>query len=219
MDPSFWIKRWQDNDVGFHAADVQPALAKHWATLGVAKGSTVFVPLAGKSLDMLWLAEQGYRLIASELSEIAVDQFFAERGLKPSVKAHDAFIIKSSGVYEMWCGDFFALDASHFRGVAAAYDRAALVAMPPEMQPRYAAKLADLIPAHVPVLLIGLDYDPREMKGPPFATPQTAVRNLFTQTFSVDVLGVRDGLAKNEHLKKKGVTWLEEATYMLRRRA
>lgn len=219
MDTSFWNERWQKGEISFHSADVQPALIKHWPALGIAKGSTVFVPLSGKSLDMLWLAEQGYRVIGSELSEIAVDRFFEERGFKPSVQTHESFVVKSSGVYEMWCGDFFALAPNGLKTMAAVYDRAALVAMPPEMQPRYAAKLAGLIPAGVPTLLIGLDYDPREMKGPPFATPQKQVRELFAPWFSVEVLGARDGLAKSEHLKKKGVTRLEEATYLLRRQA
>ena len=219
MEPQFWQDRWHKGEIGFHQAEPQAALLRHWPGLNIAKGSTVFVPLCGKSVDMLWLAEQGHRIVGAELSELAVDAYFAERGLTPGVRQSGGFTVKSSGVYELWCGDFFALATNDLPPIAATYDRAALVAMPPELQPRYSAKLAELTPAHAPALLIGLDYSPQEMEGPPFAVPQTRVRELMAPHFSVDVLEVRDGLATSEHLKKRGVTRLEEATYLLRRTA
>ena len=98
-------------------------------------------------------------------------------------------------------------------------NRAAAVAMPPEMQPRYAAKMAELMPAGASVLLVGLDYDPKEMQGPPFNLPQARVRTLFEPSFDVTLIEAKDGLAKSDHLSKRGVTWLEEASYVLRRKA
>ncbi len=217
MDPSFWLERWQKSEIGFHSKDVQPALEKHWSALNVATGARVLVPLCGKSLDMVWLAEQGYAVVGAELSELAVDAFFAERGLTPSVRTVDGFTVKSSGPYELWCGDFFALMREQV-DAAAAYDRAALVAMPPEMQPEYAEKLAELMPFQSQILLIGLDYNQHEMQGPPFAIPRISVQTLFEDDFNVTLLEARDGLTKSEHLAKKGVTRLEEAAYLMRRR-
>jgi len=219
MDPSFWLKRWQDNEIGFHAAEVQPALIKHWPALGLAKATRVLVPLCGKSLDMVWLAEQGHAIVGAELSEIAIKDFVAENYLTyVTAEEERGFKVYTSGPYELFCGDFFALIPED-TDVTAAYDRAALVAMPPEMQPRYAAKLAELMPPSSQVLLIGLDYDPREMQGPPFNIPQNRVRDLFEDKFEVKLLEARDGLTTSEHLKKRGITRLEEATYLLRRRA
>lgn len=219
MDASFWLKRWQDSDIGFHAAEVQPALIKHWPALGLAKDARALVPLCGKSLDMTWLAQHGHDVVGAELSEIAVKDFIAEQVLTyVTVDEESGFKIFSSGRYELWCGDFFALNRDDVNA-AAAYDRAALVAMPPELQPRYAAKLAELMPPSSQVLLIGLDYDPREMQGPPFNIPQAGVRTLFEKDFEITLLEARDGLTRSEHLKKRGITRLEEATYLLRRRA
>jgi hypothetical protein len=45
------------------------------------------------------------------------------------------------------------------------------------------------------------------------------VHELFNKDFDVTVLDVRNGLTKSEHLAKRGITRLEEATYLLRRRA
>lgn len=217
MDTEFWLERWKKNEIGFHGADVQPALAKNWDKLGIPKGVRVFVPLCGKSLDMEWLARQGYVVVGAELSELAVDQFFAERGLTPSVEERGGFKVKRTGTYEIWCGDFFALDATAI-AAAAGYDRAALVAMPPGMQPRYAAKMAELMPQSSKTLLVGLDYDQAEMQGPPFATSQARVRALFDEAFDVSLIDAREGLAKGDSLAKRGVSRLEEASYQLIRR-
>lgn len=219
MDPKFWLERWQKNEIGFHADNVQPALAKHWPALNVAKGARVFVPLCGKSLDMVWLAGQGLEVVGTELSEIALKDFIAEQMLTyVTTEDTGAFRIFDSGPFELWCGDFFALTKGDVDATAA-YDRAALVAMPPEMQPRYAAKMAELMPPGATVLLVGLDYDPNEMKGPPFNISQARVRGLFEKDFDITVLDARDGLTKSEPLKKRGITRLEEASYLLVRRA
>ncbi len=217
-DPNFWLERWQNNEIGFHSEDVQPALIKHWPILQIAKGARVFVPLCGKTLDMAWLAAAGHVVVGSELSPLAVDAFFAERKLTPQMRLQPPFTIKSMARYELWCGDFFALRKNEIN-VSAAYDRAALVAMPPNLQPHYAAKMAELLPAGAKVLLIGLDYDPKEMQGPPFNVPKARVRDMFGKDFDVSVIDARDGLTKSEHLKKRGITWLEEASYLLVRRA
>lgn len=219
MEPDFWHDRWRTRDIGFHQDHPQPALVKHWPSLGLATTAAVFVPLAGKSIDMFWLAQQGHRVIGAELSEIAVDAFFQARGLEPVVRRTGSFTIKSAGSWELWVGDFFELRGEDLNMVSAAYDRAALVAMPPQMQQRYADKMAELMPTDSQTLLIGLDYNAQEMKGPPFAVARDKVRELFERSFAITLLEARDGLAKSDHLAKRGVTYLEEASYLLRRRA
>ncbi len=217
MDPAFWLKRWQSNEIGFHQAEIHDQLQRHWPALGLAKGSAVFVPLCGKSRDMIWLAEQGHRVIGVELSEIAIDQFFAEAGLKPDERREGNFTVKSIGPYALMCGDIFDLTRKALRDVAAVYDRASLIALPPEMRTRYAAKLSEVVPATAPMLVIAIDLNENEMKGPPFPVPETAVRALFGGHFSILVLETRDGLVTSDNLKKRGVTRLEETAYLLRR--
>ena len=217
MEPTFWLERWQNNEIGFHAEAVQPALLKHWPELGVPKGARVLVPLCGKSLDMIWLAGQGLNVAGVELSAIAVRDFFAEHAIRPEVREDGGFDISTADAIELWCGDFFALNARDVKA-AAAYDRAALVALPPSMQQRYAGKMAELMPSGSKVLLISLDYNPQEMQGPPHNISQARVGELFSAHFDVTLLEALGGLPKTEHLRKRGVTWLEEASYLLVRK-
>lgn len=219
MEPSFWLDRWQKGEIGFHAEAVQPALIKHWPALELTRQARVLVPLCGKSLDMAWLADQGHHVVGAELSEIAIKEFVADHMLRyTNVVEKGDFKVYASQPYELWCGDFFALSRDDVGGAAAAYDRASLVALPPAMQQRYADKMGELMPRGGKVLLISLDYNPEEMQGPPHNISQARVRELFSNTFEVTLLEAIGGPPRTDHLRNRGVTWLEEASYMLVRK-
>lgn len=218
MDPQFWRERWLKQEIGFHQPEYHELLLRHWPRLGIAQGAAVFVPLCGKSLDMVWLAEQGYRIIGVELSELAIDSFFAERGLVPTTRTEGGLVVKSAGPYELWCGDIFELPRQAVAAVAGVYDRAALVALPPDLQRRYADKLKALLPEHARLLVVALDYDRRQMSGPPFSTPKERVRQLFEDSFACGELECRQAIDSHPHFKQRGLTSLEESAFLLRRR-
>ena len=219
MDAEFWRERWRRGDIGFHQSGGHDLLRKYWPALAVRPEASVFVPLAGKSVDMRWLAAQGHRVIGVEFSEVAIDQFFAENSLVPAIAQRGAFKRKSAGPYTLLYGDFFELTVDDLDGATAAYDRAALIALPPAMRPRYATYLASLLPAAARVLLISVAYPDGEIEGPPFSVPGDEVARLFDETFDIETLETRDGLAQSANLKGRGVTRLEETAYLLRRRA
>jgi thiopurine S-methyltransferase len=219
MDKAFWQERWQRGDTAFHQPHIHDQLKRLWPAAEVEKGSTVFVPLAGKSRDMVWLADQGHKIIGVELSEIAVADFFAEQALTPERKNAGRFEISMRDPYTLLRGDIFDLDASTLQDVAAVYDRAALVAFPPDLQPKYAAKLMEVVPPQAKIFLVSLDYPKDEIPGPPFATSRDDVHVLFGAAFSIELLESRDGLVASDNLQKRGVTRLDETAYLLRRRA
>jgi len=217
MEAEFWHSRWQQKEIGFHQSTVLDLLQKHWPELSLGSGATVFVPLCGKSLDMVWLAEQGHKVIGAELSEIAVDEFFAERGLTPECEQVGNLTVKRAGPYDLWCGDFFELPAAALADVAGVYDRASLVAFPPDMQPRYAETLTALVPSPVAMLLVTFDYDQSKMEGPPFAVPRDQVQRLFGGNFSVKEVAARSGVPRNPRFVERGLSSIEECAFLLNR--
>jgi thiopurine S-methyltransferase len=217
MDHEFWLERWKAQDIGFHQPQFEPALDTFWSRLAVPAGARVFVPLCGKSLDMQWLAEHGHAVIGAELSEQAVDEFFAERELTPNARHEANFTVKSAGPYEIWIGDFFALPDQAVAGVAGVYDRAALVALPASMQEQYADKLKSLLPK-APILLITLDYDQRLMDGPPFATSPKMIDDLFADRYARIDLVSKDVLSGHPQFQQRGLTALTGAVFLLRPR-
>ena len=218
MTPDFWIERWQKGDIGFHQTSGNDLLPKHWPSLKIAAGSTVLVPLCGKSPDMVWLAAQGHRVVGVELSPLAVDDFFREQGLEADTRVAGPFTVRTAGPITIWCGDVFELPAEAVKDVAAVYDRAALVAFPASLQARYAKTLGALLPS-APILLISLTYPDGQIPGPPFSTPLAQVAALFGATHDIDIRETRDRLEESPNLKERGVTALEEAAYAVRPKA
>src|SRR5665647_3863458 len=89
MEKDFWLERWEQEQTGFHQNEINPYLRQHWQHL--AGNGPVFVPLCGKSLDMLWLRKQGLDVVGVELSPIAVEAFFEENALIPPRVNRDKF--------------------------------------------------------------------------------------------------------------------------------
>ena len=216
MEPDFWHQRWQDNQIGFHQEKPLPLLCKHWPALDLAAGSRVFVPLCGKSLDMAWLAERDHRILGVELSELAVRQFFEERGLEPETRDTRHGRHYTAGPYELIVGDAFALDSEALADCAAVYDRAALIALPPDLRQRYVATAWRRLPAGCAGLLVTLEYPQAEKDGPPFSVDQAEVRTLLEPGWDIGLLEGRDILADEPRFRDAGVTSLHTAVYRLR---
>jgi thiopurine S-methyltransferase len=218
VHPDFWHERWRIGQIGFHQAEVDRSLVKWWPTLGVAEDARVYVPLCGKSLDLAWLAARGHRVIGSELSPIAIQDFFASCGLVATRTADRGFVRHAVGPFEIIEGDALALTPGMLGPVAAVYDRAALIALPTEMRRAYVASLASLLPPGGRMLLIALEYPQAERNGPPFAVAAEEIRRLYESDFELEALERRDVLAENPRFVDQGVTALVEATYALTRR-
>jgi len=218
MDPDFWHARWEANQIGFHQDEINTYLERYWPTLGLAPGSRVLVPLCGKSLDLLWLREQGHTVVGVELSRIAIQAFFEENGVSPAIDKKAHCTRWSCEGIELLCGDFFDLEAGDLGRVDALYDRAALIALTGAQRQRYAQRLGDLLQPGTPGLLVTLDYEQSRMDGPPFAVPDNEVRRLFEQKFHIAHLLQFDALEANAKFREKGLHSLIEHAYRLERK-
>jgi len=212
MQPEFWHKKWESNQIGFHLPEVNPYLQRHWAVPATAR---VLVPLCGKSLDLAWLAGRGHQVLGIELSEKAIKDFFSEHQVQPQISQKGAFKVYSGDAIELWCGDFFALTASDVADCTALYDRAALIALPAPMRERYAAHLQQILAQGVQGLSITLDYDQAQMPGPPFAVGDDEVQRLLGDVWQVQVLEEQDVLAESFRFLQAGVARLEERVYRI----
>jgi thiopurine S-methyltransferase len=165
---------------------------------------------------MVWLRQQGHSILGVELSPIAIADFFKEQSLPAGAQPFDGFQSFESNGYRLLCGDFFGLRPKHLQNAQAVYDRAALIALPRALQDRYVEHLLHLLPGRPPMLLITLEYDPREMDGPPFSTSEERVTALFKDRYEVAKLSARGVLDDHPGLKNKGLTRLMEIAYHLR---
>jgi len=218
MEHSFWLERWQRNEIGFHQNEINTHLQAFWSRLGMQAGDTIFVPLCGKSRDMLWLAAQRHRVLGVEISALAVEAFFAENGLAPERIKSGPFESWQCDEVKLLCGDFFTLTPAMLRGVQGVYDRASLIALPPPMREQYARHLAQLLVPGSRVLLITMEYPPHQMQGPPFCVLEDEVRRLYDAAFEVTQIHAENMLDRNPRFRERGLTDLRERVYVLVRR-
>ncbi|MDA7428102.1 thiopurine S-methyltransferase [Primorskyibacter aestuariivivens] len=190
MDKAFWDERWRENRIGFHKAAANPLLTGYFDRLHLSPGGRVFVPLCGKSFDLDWLLSRGHAVVGIELYEPAVAEVFDRLGLRPRIDALSGLRRYSADELVIFAGDLFHLTSELLGSVDAVYDRAALIALPPDMRARYAAHVTAICGA-VPQLLITLDYDQSLTDGPPFSVPGDEVRALYGASHWTEKLHVQ----------------------------
>ncbi|MCD2449523.1 thiopurine S-methyltransferase [Methylicorpusculum oleiharenae] len=215
MQLDFWLNKWQNKDIGFHQEAVNQSLMDFWPRLDLGNQGRVLVPLCGKTQDMLWLAGQGHDVVGVEISPIAVQEFFAENRMDAAHVQMEGLDHWSAGTLRLICGDFFATTNAVVEGVTAVFDRAALIALPPELRRRYAAHLSSLLPYGTDMLLIAIDYPPAEMDGPPFSVNDHEVNALYGENYRISSLAERDVLDENPRFRERGLTRMIERVYRL----
>lgn len=208
MDAQFWHNKWRDQDIGFHQPQGNPLLAAHFNALALAPGSRIFVPLCGKTRDIAWLLAQGFAVVGAELSELAVEQLFAELNVQPRRAVFGNCVLYQAQGMDIFVGDIFALTHVMVGKIDAIYDRAALVALPEQTRKFYTAHLID-ISSRAKQLVITFEYDQNQLSGPPFSIASAQMEVHYKQYYNLQRLSsvpVEGGL--KSLLEAQEVVWL-----------
>lgn len=213
MEANFWHQRWQNNELGFQLEQAHPLLCQLLPKF-LKQHTKVFVPLCGKSPDISYLARY-LSVVGAELSTIACQDFFNEQQLNVTCSAYGSFNRYHAANIEIWQGDYFQLHPEHVEGCRFVYDRAAIIALPPEMRQRYVAKLRQLLPAKTELLLISVEYPEHEKAGPPFNLDYAQINRLF-HTEEVSLLAELDQTGKGFARRRFATGYLYERAYLIR---
>ena len=176
-----WLDRWKKGTTGWHRSDINPQLIKHINQLVEARPQKIFVPLCGASLDMKYLIDKGFHVVGVELSPLAINRFFNENKIACKVSKVEDFDFYQGKNIDIYCGDFFKLKKDYFYDVSCVYDRAALIALNPDLQKKYARHLKEILPNSTKILLLTMFYPQNEMEGPPYSVGDDKVEVLFSE--------------------------------------
>lgn len=216
MELSDWGDRWRDGQIAFHQDRPSDFLQKYADRVWSAQRPTrVLVPLCGKSLDMVFLAERADAVVGVEFVEQAVREFFDERELRPDVDSGPPVGLRA-GPYTIFAADFFAVSTADIGPIDAVFDRASLVALDADTRLRYADHLSSLQAARSRVMLITFDYDQSTMDGPPYAVSDDEVERLFGEEHHIEHLETRDLLS--QQFRDAGLSAMTESVFAVTRR-
>ena len=194
MEPSYWHQRWTENRIGFHLAEVNAHIENYWPKLALSENAKVFVPLCGKSHDLIYLRDLGSQVVGIELNESAVQAFFAENKISVSQSAvpeSDLRLWQGGGI-EIYVGDFFQLTKEMLSDCQAVYDRASIVALPPEMRLDYVNHMQAILPAEIKMLLISMEYDESKKQGPPFPVSEAQIKIYYQDSYQISLLATHE---------------------------
>lgn len=200
-------------------SQVYPHLVTYWPNLKLHRGSTVLVPLCGKSLDMYWLTERGHRVIGVDVSEIAIREVMKHSGQSFTESSRGPFTVFTGGPLQLWLGDFLKLKARYLSNIDAIYDKAALIALPPDQRKEYARVILQLCAPDTRIFQNTLEYEQTEMTGPPFSVRQNELQDLYGSRFRIRPLHEESVLGDMQKLRRRGLhSGLRERVYLLKPR-
>lgn len=193
-DNQLWLQLWRDQQIDFHQKTVNNFLTSFWNDLDHSKKSRIFVPLCGKTLDMIWLADQGHEVIGVELSPIAVKKFFKENKLKVKKRRIGHFTVWRHGRISILCGDYFALKKADLGHIDTVYDRAALTALPEDIRKLYVAHMKLIIPLSTNIFLLTIE-DIEEFSNPePTHRVDEEITTLYSENYFIKLAHVKDSV-------------------------
>ena len=82
MNNTFWKNKWLKNEIGFHQDDFNKHLVKYIHKIS-SKDKSSFVPLCGKSKDLIYLSKYFSTVSGVEVVDKAINDFYKENNLTP----------------------------------------------------------------------------------------------------------------------------------------
>lgn len=218
MQHAFWDDRWAQGLIGFHRPGPNDLLVMHADRL--TGRPRVYVPLCGKSVDLVWLRDRGHDVVGSEFVGSAIAAFFSEQlpAVTPtSTRVNELALHEAAGL-RIVQGDALKVDTFATGGrVDAIWDRAALVAVDPQDRAAYVDALWRVLAPGGLILLVTFAYDQEKLPGPPWSVSHDDVEALFGERFRIERVVTRDEPLGPKFVEA-GVSSLTESLYALQKR-
>ncbi|MDZ7681321.1 MAG: hypothetical protein U5J63_06285 [Fodinibius sp.] len=206
MEISYWQSRWHKDNTGWQMDEVYPLLPTLWNRRSLKSQARVLVPLCGNSPDLHWLAEQGHTVIGIDVSGKALRRTMRDHPAKFTEETSYGFTVYRSQQMELWEGDFLKLPARTITTPDVIYDKAAIVALPPEMRTTFAQKVMELSNPNTQLLVQTFEYEQHEMSGPPFSVGRNEIEQYYGDRFSITPVHEQSRLQDMAKFRQRGLS-------------
>jgi thiopurine S-methyltransferase len=208
----FWSR---EGNPGFHEEEGNGYLKQFLPSFDLNPGDHVFLPLCGKTVDMLWLVEQGFTVSGVELSEVAVKAFFEESGIDYKVEPLEDFTCYYSDKIKIYHGNFIDLKPWHLQSCQLVYDRAAIIAIEPDIRHLYSQHMLHIIPQTAAMMVILLEYDQEVISGPPFSVTPGEIESCYAKRYQIETLFREEMIDQEPRWRERGLKSFKETVLKL----
>ena len=184
-DLDFWSQTfWSTGNLPWHIKNTNEFLVRHLDSLTKeGETPTVLVPLCGKTADLVYLRDKGFKVIGVEGNRQPIEYFKMESGLRLKEGVLNGVIFHETEDHKLtiFQTDFLFMNIPSLEGtIDCVWDRAALNAISIHQRKDYITTVKKLLKAtSFRYLLSAYEYDVDKGDGPPYSLPQEDVQQLL----------------------------------------
>ncbi len=185
----YWYERWKNKDTAFDQKLPNQFLVKHLPKIKYSNTNICFVPLCGSSIDMLYLEQQGFKVVGVEISEQAILQFFNTHNIpyKKNRTINDFKCFYSNKI-KIVCADILEINLDEIdQQPVLWYDRGGYVALPNAIRESYAKKMIEIC-GHQTQILLNTTIHDGNPEQPPFSITQKELKSTFNNQINFELI-------------------------------
>lgn len=223
-----WESMWKNNIAGWHEAEGNKMMWKHFPDLLARHFSVgpellkVFVPLCGKATDMYMMYQMGFdAIVGVEFATQPIADFFVENSIKiqtnpiMSSSARDQnYTVSEDGRIMIGQGDLFNFIPENLPvpKYDIIWDRGSFEAVNNENRCRYADLTRSLLKDDGFILMHSTDYDKAEYGGPPLAANKEDLEKYYPDMI---VKPLDRASMLDDQWRSWGLTWMDEICHVM----
>nr|XP_002128754.1 thiopurine S-methyltransferase [Ciona intestinalis] len=175
----------QTEEEDIYAPTVSEMLKKHKSLISgdAGSGSRVFLTFCGKSLDLKWLADEGFDVVGNDCSDFALKSFLEEQGLEYDTSKSGGFTIykAKNTKLALYAGNFFELTGEKTEGkFDAVWDTGSFQSVGVTDRATYARAVSGLMKQGCKYLLSVTQFkELRTWTGPPYEITEEILDEIF----------------------------------------
>ncbi len=192
---SHWLGLWEQGLTPWHVSQPDSQLQTFISLLTQDEANAaIFVPFCGKSLDLIWLSEQGHSVTGVELSPLAVEQLFDDNSIPYAKTQIEVFTLykATDRNLKILVGSLFNLTPDITGLQDAIWDCRSLGAVNIQDRTAFIRVLLSILKPSGNILISHLEYDPSEHSGPPFSLTAAVIQTLFNDEWIVEQIASED---------------------------
>ncbi|XP_053394589.1 probable thiopurine S-methyltransferase [Mercenaria mercenaria] len=186
-----WVKRWAEGDTPFHQSTHDRFLDEREEEMFQGRKKSIFMPLCGKTFDILWMYRNGHTVCGVEIAEQPVKEFFEENEIDHEIQAVENIgnLYKSKdGRLKLYVADLFDMSREICGQYDVVWDRRSFQAINLVDHQQYRDLLVSLMKEDTLYYLGTVEYDPTVWPGPPHSLSDEVVRDVFGEYCIIELL-------------------------------
>lgn len=186
-----WKNRWVVRNIGFHQSQHDGLLDAKEDEMFGGKTKSIFMPLCGKTFDIVWMYKKGHTVCGVEIAEQAIKEFFDENEIDFDVETVENIgkLYKSKdGLLRLYVADLFDMSRELCGQYDLIWDRRSLVAINLIDHEKYRDLVLSMMKDDGTYYLSTVEYDPAVWPGPPHTISDKVVKDIYGNYCTIELL-------------------------------